>query len=437
MSVLGIIAEYNPFHNGHKYHLEQSKKLCDADSVVCVMSGNFIQRGEPAIVDKWARAEMALISGADLVIELPVVYSMSSAEYFAFGAVKILDSLGIIDCICFGSECGSIDKLYIIADILNTQPESFKISLKEHLAKGLSFPAARENALAENIESGGYGSDCFSSIIKSSNNILGIEYIKALIKLGSKIKPYTIKRVANEYNSEVIEGAISSATSIRKHISSIEGIKKSINKENSKESNIPWFTDSLLHTLPESSLEILSREFIEGRGPVFSGDFENIVLSALRSMSIKEISELPYITEGLENRFKAAAENSGSLVELIESISTKRYTITRIKRCLFSILTGIKSKELLEFNLFGGPQYLRVLGFNNNGRRLLSKIKISASLPVIVKAADFKASSNPLLARMLQIEATSTDQYVLAFSNSIYKKSGQEFTRNPIRLLRR
>ena len=430
MSVLGIVAEYNPFHNGHKYHIQQSKALSGTDSVVCVMSGNFIQRGEPAIVDKWARTEMALMSGVDLVIELPVIYAMSSAEFFAFGAVKILDSLGIVDCISFGSETGSSDELELIADILNAEPEKYKSSLKDNLSKGLSFPAARENALIGYLIASGYESDNFSEIIKSSNNILGIEYIKALKKLQSKIKPQTIKRIANAYNSETLEGDISSATAIRKHILTIESLRNPYIADTSKALNISAVMDSFAKVLPTHSFDIMLREFNEGRGPVFSSDFENIILSSLRRMNIEEIKKLPYIAEGLENRFKAAADNSGSLDELIENINTRRYTRTRIQRCLFSILSGLKNEEFLEFNLHGGPQYIRVLGFNSIGRKLLSKINKSAFLPVIVKTADFKNSCNPLLSRMLQIEAASTDQYELACSNPENKKSGQEFTRN-------
>lgn len=432
MSILGIVSEYNPFHNGHKYHMEQSKELCGSDNVVCVMSGNFIQRGEPAIVDKWARTEMALAYGADLVIELPAVYSVSSAEFFAFGAVKILDSIGITDFICFGSEAGSIDELQLIADILSTEPDKYKASLKDFLDIGLSFPAAREKALSKYLEETGKITDNLGELIKSSNNILAIEYIKAIKKLGSKIKPQTIKRIANAYNSDRLEGAISSATAIRRHIWSYEKINKTCTSDTSQAPGLQVLTASLASALPAYSFDILQREFSAGRGPVFSADFENTILSALRRMSIEEISRLPYIAEGLENRIRSAADNCGSLDMLIESISTKRYTKTRIQRCLFNILTGLKNEEFTKFNQFGGPQYIRILGFNSKGRRLLAEINRQASLPVIVKTADFKNSCNPLLKRMLEIEAASTDQYVLAFSSMENKKSGQEFTRNII-----
>lgn len=419
MRVAGIIAEYNPFHNGHLYHLEQTKALCSADSVICVMSGNFIQRGEPAIVDKWARAEMALMSGADLVVELPAVYAMSSAEFFAWGAVKILDSMDIVDSLCFGSEAGNIEMLDIIADILHTEPEEYKSGLKKALSGGLSFPAAREAALHTYLAVLKADTDNISDIMKSSNNILGIEYLKAIKRLKSRIKPVTIRRMSNSYNSEAITGSISSATSIRKQICETSGTDQ---------------YELLGKVVPKHCLDILNREFEKGKGPVFPFDFEKIILSILRRMTLNELKELPYITEGLENRIKAAAECSGSLDELVEGISTRRYTKTRIQRCIFSCLTGLKNSEFGNFNLHGGPQYIRILGFNKKGRQLISKMNKAAILPVIVKTADFKKSCNPLLSRMLELEASATDQYVLAFKNPDFRKSGMEFTSKIVRI---
>lgn len=418
MNILGVIAEYNPFHNGHKCHLEYSRALCHADAVVSVMSGNFIQRGEPAIVDKWARTEMALLNGVDLVIELPMVYAMSSAEFFAFGAIKILDSLGIVDNICFGSEAGNMEELDQIAEILDTEPDEYRSLLKKSLSNGLSFPAAREAALRGYMNTTVSKNLNIDEIISKSNNILGIEYLKAIKRLDSKIKPYTIKRKANEYNSEKIQGSISSATAIRKHIIA------------SYTPDVFNPSETLKEVLPTQCLQILQREFNLGRGPVSSPDFEEIILSKLRAMSLDEIAKLPDISEGLENRIKSAAQTSGSIEELIKTISTRRYTITRIQRCLFSILSGQKSNEFTLFNSFGGPQYIRILGFNSKGRQLLSKMKKTSQLPVIVKTADFKNTCNPLFSRMLQLEATSTDQYVLSFKNKDMRKSGQEFTRN-------
>jgi predicted nucleotidyltransferase len=417
MKVLGIIAEYNPFHNGHLYHLEQSRKLTSSDYTVCVMSSNFIQRGEPAVVNKWARTQMALSCGIDLVLELPVVYSMSSAEFFAYGAVKILDSLGLVDNICFGTESGCLEQLDSIANILQKEPNTYRELLKENLSRGISFPAAREQALTGYFsQAGGFEGD-IGCIMGSSNSILAIEYLKALKRLGSQIKPCTIARTSNAYNSKHLTGSISSATSIRKHIQS--------EYEN---------METLKEVIPEASYSILKKEFEAGRGPVYPSSFEGLVLSAIRKISKEELSALPYISEGLENRIKEAADNSGSFEELVENSSTRRYTITRIQRILFSILTGMTASEFDSFNACGGPQYIRVLGFSQRGRRLLSRMKETAALPVIVKTADYKNSCNPLLRRMLEIEASATDMYVLGYQNPVFRKSGQEFTQNIIRI---
>ncbi len=419
MNVLGLIVEYNPFHNGHLLHLETSKRLSGADYVVCVMSGNFIQRGEPALVNKWARTKAALLSGVDLVLELPVVYAMSSAEYFAYGSVRILDSLGVVNSICFGSESGSIEALGHLAGILCDEPQEYREFLRESLDKGLSFPASRQAALEKYCKGIHDHDSDINGILGSSNNILGIEYLKALKKTGSSIAPLTMPRVHNSYNCEKLSGSISSATSIRK------GIDEWLTKDIS-----PGFEK----TVPGTTLAILKEEIEEGRGPVFPKNFEQVLLALIRSMPIEYLKNTPFISEGLENRIKNAAESCGTFEEMINHAATKRYTKTRIQRIIMSTLTGLSSNEFHEFNNHGGPQYLRILGFNTKGRKLLSTINKKACLPVITKPADFKRSCNPLLRRMLEIEAHSTDMYVLAYKNPEHRKGGQDFTRNIIRI---
>lgn len=416
MKVLGIVAEYNPFHNGHLHHLQASKASLNADCAVVVMSGNLTQRGEPAIADKWARAEIALDYGADLVIELPCVYAMSSAEYFAFGAVKLLDSLGAVNVLCFGSESGSISDLDTIAEILADEPDEYRNSLKTHMSFGKSFPAARQEALSEYFKSHDYQFD-LSELLRNSNNILGVEYLKALKSLSSTIIPTTLERVGNHYNSTDLSGPLSSATSIRKIIS-----------ENS------WHDakELIKSTIPAQALSVLDREYELGRFPVFPEHFEVLLLSMLRSMSVKEISHLPYMEDGLENRLKQAAESSGSYKELMDAICTRRYPNTRIQRILFSLLTGLTQRTFDSFNYTGGPAYIRVLSLNDTGRRLLSDIRNTTSLPIITKAADFKSSELPGVSEMLGIESAATDQYVLGYSNHSFRKSGSEFTRNVI-----
>ena len=471
MKVLGIVAEYNPFHNGHMYHIEQSKKLTGCDYVVCVMSGNFIQRGEPAIINKFARTEIALNSGVDLVVELPVPFSMSSAEYFAFGAVKLLDSLGIVDCISFGSEHGEVNELLSIAKLLCEEPEEFKQYLTAELKAGLSFPAARQNAIEQYFSDKAL-QESIHELLSSSNNILGVEYLKALIRLNSKIKPYTVKRVSNAYNEKHLTGSISSATAIRRSIMSCDSSIASTNKVKPRASeateacfqyasDVPatgsqWasvFPDAgsqyatyfpkdcsqysfvgteacaqYASAVPQIACQVLEREFAAGRGPVSMEDFELIILSMLRSMNTQIIAKLPGISEGLEYRLKSAALEAGSINELLDLASTKRYTRTRLQRTIMSLLSGLTQQDLNEFMVYGGPQYARILGFNNNGKELLSKAKRNSCIPIITKTKDALRTCNPLLKKMLEIENVATNNYVLAYKDSALRKSGQEYT---------
>lgn len=418
MKVLGLIVEYNPFHNGHFYHIKEAKKITGAKYVVCVMSGNFIQRGEPAIINKWARAKTVLLNGADLVIELPVVFAMASAEYFAYGAVKILNDIGIVDYLCFGSETGEIKPLDDIAHILYDEPDLYKSILKNELKKGLSYPVSRNRALMKYFHTKKHFYKDIDNILNKSNNILGIEYLKALKRIKSNMIPVTIKRINNSYNTGEITGNISSATAIRKHILN----SQHFSLENDLKTN-----------LPKSSYNILKEEFLCGRGPVFASSFYHIISAFIRKMPACYIKELAYVSEGLENRIKNAADLSGTYNELIDKICTKRYTTTRVQRILMNTMIGITSKDINSFLTFG-PQYARVLGFNECGKFLMSHIKKNSVIPLILKIADFINSCNPLFKRMLELECISTDLYVLGYKNPEYKKAGQEFTQNIIKI---
>ncbi len=425
MKVLGMITEYNPFHNGHIYHLRQSLIESGADASVCVMSGSFVQRGEPSIINKWVRAKTAVESGVDLVIELPVAYSLRSAEYFAWGAVKLLDSLGIVDTLSFGSECGSLSQLELIVNILSDEPDEYKVLLKAELSAGSSFPRARENAVRKFLSStaadlqsdsslhSGCGSSDAASCLSDSNNILGIEYLKALKKMTSSIKPITIRRIGNEYNSTTLDAELSSASSIRTAI-----VAKRLKPT------------ELADYLPEYSVKLMGNEFINGRGPVGIENFGQVLLSKLRGMTARDLAFYPDVSEGLENRILEAASKSGTLGELISLSVSKRYTLSRIRRILFSVLIDMNSDLLADFDVNGGPQYIRVLGFNEKGRMLLSDIKKNASLPIMVKPANFKDADNPLLTQMLMLEAHATDLYVMAYTNPEQRFGGQEFTCN-------
>lgn len=391
-NVLGIVGEYNPFHNGHKYHLEKSKQLTHSDYSIAIISGNFVQRGNVSLVDKWTKANMAIANGIDLVIELPTIYSISSAENFAYGAIKILNSLNIIDCISFGTEVGDPNTLTTISDILYKQPSEFTSILKHELSKGLSFPKARENALLM------YLNDIrkYSNVLNNPNNILAIEYMKALKKLRSRIKPIPIQRQKVGYNDLNSNGNFASATAIREMI----------------KNNKPAGMSKLM---PSNSYRILYNSISKGHFVKDICDFEKEILYILRRMSLKEIADLPDVSEGLEHNIKNAANSCNTLEEFMNIIKTKRYTNTRIQRILLYALLGITKTDITDS--YKMQPYIRVLGFNNKGKELLSNIsKANPHLNIITSVKKYVDNcSNKQLLNMLNTDINATNIYTLAY----------------------
>jgi len=413
MRVLGLVTEYNPFHNGHKYHIEQSKEAVNADYTICVMSGNFVQRGAPALLNKWARAKMALLNGADLVIELPVCYVLQSAEHFAFGAVKLLDSLGIVDYICFGSEYGKIDLLDEIAQILINEPAELTYDIKLLLNNGCSYAKAREKAVLEYMKKRHLATEV-ENILSSPNNILGIEYLKALHRLKSNIKAATIQRYKAQYHSTDFHDEIASATAIRNLLENSSDILK------------------LKAYIPKASFDILLNEIELGRAPVFSDRYDTAIISLLRKLSKEQISSFPDVIEGLENRILKAAHNCGSVSSIIDSIKTRRYTLTRLQRIMFNILLGITSDMFSTFQKYGGPQYIRVLGMNNKGKELLRHCRTKSTLPVIIKPAAYHQSCNPLLKQMMELDFLASDLYSLGYPESTMRTGNLDLKTSPV-----
>lgn len=378
MNITGIITEYNPFHNGHLYHLTEAKKNTNCDAVICIMSGNFVQRGGPAIVDKWQRTEMALNNGVDLVIELPTYYAVSSAEFFAKGAVSILNNLGVVNNLFFGSECGDVNKLTTIAKTLADEDSKLKYIIKENLAKGETFAKAREKALISYLNN-----EDLNEILTSSNNILGIEYIKSIIRMNSNIKPFTLKREGSNYNDKILSNSFSSATSIRellKQKASIESLKDSI---------------------PKESYEVLNNLYDNSYPFVFDEDMFKFIKYKLQTNCIN-FNNLYEIIEGLENKLLKEISSSNSYEEFILNIKSKRYTYSKISRILTHIYIGLDSDSFLNIDDTNNL-YARVLGFNKKGREILSLIKRNSSIPLITKIPRF--SDNPLL--KLDIQATA------------------------------
>ena len=400
--VLGIVAEYNPFHNGHLYHIKQSIEQTNADYVVCVVTGNFVQRGNTSIVDKWTKTKMAMANGADLVIELPTVYSTSSAENFAEGAIKILDSLQVVDSISFGMEADNLATLNNIANVLYQEPKEYVTMLNHELSKGTSFPKARESAVML------YLNDIkrYANVLAGSNNILGIEYLKAMKKLKSSLRPEGIKREKVVYHDDFIVDDFASATAIRKMI---------VGRQ---------FND-IMKVMPRPSYILLAQELQNGHYVLDLSKFQTQILYKLRTMTIEEIREIPDVTEGLENAIKSAADSCNNIIDLVNIIKSKRYTQTRIQRILLYALLGI-TKNDIKISKSTLP-YIRVLGFNDNGKKLISKIsKKNPNLQIITSVKKFiDSNSNINLKNLIEKDIFATNVYTLGFEQN--SKSNLDF----------
>jgi predicted nucleotidyltransferase len=411
--VLGIIAEYNPFHKGHLHHLQKAKQLVEPDYTIAVMSGNFTQRGEPAVIDKWARTQMALKNGIDLVIELPALYASQTAELFSAGAIQLLHMTGLVTHIAFGSEHNNLDELDMAARVLAEEPAEYRVLLRSYLNKGLSYPFARMRAMQEYFSCANWvktiSSELIESIFRGSNSILALEYLKALKRLESPIKPVIIPRLGASYNSPSLEGEFSSATAIRSAILSGKS----------------W--DSVATALPIPSLEILRETISNGWGPVSIHSFDQILLGLLRRSSTEEISNWMDVEEGLENRIKKHALESVNIEDFLNKVKTKRYTYTRFQRILIHALLGIKTQDISYYQEKGGPRYLRILGFNTRSIPLLSCLKKRAGLPIITKPSHYYRYGDKDLCTMFQYDVLAGDLYALALPNPENRMGGREF----------
>ena len=402
-NVLGIISEYNPFHNGHLHHLIESKKLTNSDYSIVVMSGNFTQRGEVSIIDKWSRAQMAIESGVDLVIELPTIYAISSAENFASGAIKILDSLEIVNFVSFGSECNNISTLQEVTDVLTNEPPEYKTLLTHELSSGVSFPKAREIACTKYLQKNSPENiSLYNNILSSPNNILGIEYLKALKKLNSKITPHIINRIESDHNSLDIKNNIVSSSAIRNIIS--------------KNQNL----EILKNLMPENSYNILMENFKSGHiVPDISG-FEKEIIYSLRQMSTQDISKLADVKEGLEYKIKDAANSCNNLDTFFDIVKSKRFTHTRLQRILLYSLLNITKEDMLLSKKI--TPYIHVLGLNSNGRNLLSQIsKTNPELRIITSVKKFENTCTDLnLKHILEKDILATNIYTLAYTKNSF-----------------
>lgn len=372
MKISGIVCEYNPFHNGHMYHIEETRKK-GATHIVAVMSGNFVQRGDIAVLDKFNRAEIAVKLGADLVIELPVQYSLAPAELFARGAVHLLHSLGVVDELSFGSEIGDISRLISAAEAMAEIAESPKI--REYTEKGYTYAKAVSAVLGEvNPEA--------AKITAEPNNILGVEYIKAIRHFSSDISPFTVMRAGAAHDSGDTCESFASASYIREHMAESAAF------------------------LPEISAKAISGDTADIHR------LERVILYRLRTASLEEIKNTSDCADGLAERIYSA-RNSVSLDEFFETVKTKRFTMARIRRIILSLLIGIKSEDMKNL-----PPYIRILAFNERGREILGAAKGKSLIPFdtsLVKLSRINAISW----RFAELEAAASDIYGLAYENII------------------
>ena len=379
MRVVGLIAEYNPFHNGHQYHIEKAKEVANADFAVVVMSGNFVQRGAPAIMPKHLRAKIALQSGADLVIELPVCYATGTAEQFAYGAVSLLDKLGCVDAICFGSECGNINPLSNVAKLLCDESNEYKDTLQSYLRLGMSFPLARQKALDKVYPDCNYG-----QLLSDPNNILGIEYLKALLRLGSNIEPMTIRREVSHYHDTQLQEQFSSASALRQVIEDGDYAK-------------------LYGQIPSECITSIEDGY-KVRYPVYANDFSLLLKYKLLNETSTSLVEYADVSEELANRIYNRLNDYVTFNQFCELLKTKEITYTRISRALIHILLGVKKRDYDEI------EYARMLGFRKESSDLLAYIKRTSSLPLISKllSSDNFAENAK---RMLAIDAFASNLY--------------------------
>lgn len=420
MKLVGLITEYNPFHNGHEYHIRKAKEITGADAAVVVMSGNFVQRGTPAVMPKHLRAKVALKSGAALVLELPVCFATGSAEFFAKGAVSLLNSLGCVDAICFGSESGDIVSLTKIAEILVREPDAYRSLLQDALRNGLSFPAAREQALYGYLKD-----DTLSNLISSPNNTLGIEYIKALLSLGSPMKAYTILRKDASYHSTDLEttGHYSSATAIRKLLLYAGNSFRTNEESPYDEPKLSSVLARLEEHVPPECISLLERTYLS-RYPVYTDDFSLLLKFRLMKETRGTLTRYADVSEELANRIMKNINNYLNFDQFCDLLKTKEITYARISRSLLHILLGIRKEDTEPAD--GRPlvPYARILGFCKKEKEILSQIKKSSSIPLLPKLTDMDSLSDAAQ-KMLHLdifasnlyESVITDKYKTPFCN--------------------
>ncbi len=398
MKVNGIIAEYNPFHNGHLYQIKESAQRTECDFTIVVMSGNFVQRGAPAIVEKRIRAEAALRHGADLVLELPVLYATASAEAFAAGAVALLDRLGVVTHLCFGSECGHTDWLAQIAKLLSEESLFYRSALQKYLKQGFTYPAARVRALRESSDS--TLSQNAESILASPNNILGIEYIRALYKRRSSILPVTVKRLGTNYHDAGLPDCKTQTSPV--DICSALALRQALYQGKS--------LSQLSSHMPPNALVLLEK-YLQTRKLLCVEDFSSVMYYKLIAERDTGYEKYLDVSSDLSDRIRRCLRDYTGLEAFCEILKTKNMTYTRVSRCLFHILLGIEKKDLVLGKTLDYTPYARVLGFNRSAASMLKAIGQHSDIPLVTSLADAKKSLTPEEGRLLQLDIFASELY--------------------------
>ncbi len=386
MKICACIAEYNPFHLGHVKHIDYMKNVLGAEKIIVIMSGNFCQRGECAILNKFTRAKHAVLAGADLVIELPTVFAIGNAETFATGAINLIDNLGVVNAICFGAESGTKEDFLKVANFLSEESKEFKLLLKGYLDQGMSFAKAKFLSLKTCC------TDIDENLFLLPNNILGVEYTKALLKRNSAIEIYPMIR-EGDHNDKKLKKGITSASSIRETIKT--GYPKKV------KGSLPSFVYKDLTTYPF--------------------DFDKMIMTKLITESEKEIKKLPDCSEGLENRLKALSKDNLDLDSLVLKATTKRYTSSRIKRILISNMLGIT--ESFKNDCLAKPLYAKILAVSTESKDLVSLLATKSSIPILTRRSDSERL-NKTAKECFSKDALAQDLYNLATD----KKENENFT---------
>lgn len=412
MQAVGIIAEYNPFHNGHQWQARAAKEHSGCQLSIAVMSGHFVQRGQPAMFNKWLRAEMAVNSGIDLVFELPTVFALRSAQYFAAGGIRLLNALGLVSHLCFGAEDNDIEKLKQLAAALDDETAGSYI--RTELKSGSTYAAAVGRLLTSHTNAA-------PNAVNAPNNILGVEYLRALTAFAPTITPIAVKRQHAAYHStEITTSPFASATAVRQALHSSDGSTQSIDT-----------------VVPPRSLQLITTALTAGQAPLHQDILDAMLFARLRTAALTELAELPDIAEGLHYKLAECARQTATWHELTTRLKSKRYTWTRLQRILCHLLLGT-TKETIRQADQTGPLYARVLAFNDTGRAALKTLQATSSIPIITKTAHYLSSKTQQqtvltpLQQMLAVDITASDLYALACPALAHRMGGADYLHSPV-----